>query len=112
MSKKKKQVRESFRDAVFSRDKYSCKVCGKKFSKKQAETELDAHHIIDRNDLPNQGMIRENGISLCKACHEEAEKFHRDGITSEKYMPENLFALINSGPELALISSIIFGKAE
>lgn len=40
MSNKKKQIRQQFRDAVFKRDGYKCRVCGN-------SGQLDAHHILN-----------------------------------------------------------------
>lgn len=58
MSNKKKQIRQQFRDAVFKRDGYKCRVCGN-------SGQLDAHHIIDRTEMPSGGYVKENGICLC-----------------------------------------------
>jgi 5-methylcytosine-specific restriction endonuclease McrA len=44
MKKNKKQIRENFRNQVFKRDGFACKLCGDKISK------LDAHHITNRNN--------------------------------------------------------------
>jgi 5-methylcytosine-specific restriction endonuclease McrA len=60
MSQRKKQIRELFRNSVFRRDGCQCRVCGNGDG-----YVLDAHHIIDRNELPNGGYVVENGISLC-----------------------------------------------
>lgn len=96
---KKKQVRQKFRNDVFSRDKYTCQGCGLKSSPEKVEEELDAHHIIDRSLYLNGGYVKENGISLCKnICHLRAEKFH---ITNGKewepgFHPEELFVKIAS----------------
>jgi len=67
MSKEKKIVRANFREACFARDKNRCRVCGKE------SPDLDAHHITNRNKMPNGGYVAENGVSLCPECHEKAE---------------------------------------
>jgi hypothetical protein len=90
----KKEIREKFRNDVFKRDEYTCRKCKKKTEK------LDAHHITDRNEAPNGGYIKENGISLCEACHEKAEKFHSTGRAIKGYTPEDLYSLIGSSKEL------------
>src|SRR5690349_13291884 len=72
--KSKKQLRESFKNGVFSRDGHRCKICGKHAQ----AVKLDAHHIINRNLMPNGGYVLENGITLCDTpdgCHFKAEKF-------------------------------------
>lgn len=99
MSAKKKQVRDNFRNAVFSRDGNKCRVCGTPPPKGVAVVDfLDAHHITDRNELPAGGYVKENGISLCAACHEKAEVWHKSGKTTaeEGFKPEDLYALIGA----------------
>jgi hypothetical protein len=86
-------VRSAFRDAVFTRDKYTCIVpgCGR--------PAVDAHHIIERalwTDPAEQGgYFKENGASLCAIHHIDAEKGyltptalrHYAGI-SKVYLPK------------------------
>jgi len=105
MSNKKKKVRENFRNEVFSRDKNKCRKCGKK------ECKLDAHHITDRNEMPNGGYVKENGISLCPPCHEKAEVWHISGNLEfeEGFHPNDLYTLINSNYGLALGESLKLG---
>lgn len=100
MSKQKKQIRQQFRDAVFDRDDNRCVFCG-------YTEDLDAHHITDRNEMPNGGYVAENGITLCPVHHEEAEKFH---ITGGKEWvpgkhPDDLYKIIESSKELAIRKS-------
>jgi 5-methylcytosine-specific restriction endonuclease McrA len=101
MSSQKKLVREAFRQAVFKRDGHKCRVC------KIPGRTLDAHHITDRNEMPNGGYVKENGISLCPDCHERAEVFHSSGGTKTipLYEPWTLYMLINSSKELAIKAS-------
>jgi predicted restriction endonuclease len=89
MSNSKKETRRKFRDAVFARDNYKCAVCG-------VGGELDAHHITDRNAIPNGGYVVENGISLCPRCHELAEDFHRGKTCQQGFHPDELYATIGS----------------
>jgi hypothetical protein len=81
MGSKKKQIREAFRKAVFDRDGHKCIICG-------ARADLDAHHITNRDDIPNGGYVKENGITLCPTHHEEAE----GGV----YVRGHLYSLIDS----------------
>ena len=67
--KTKQLIRENFRNEVFKRDGFKCRVCRK-------GGELDSHHITDRNLIPNGGYVKENGISLCSDCHLRAEQHH------------------------------------
>lgn len=95
--KNKKQVRNNFREGVLKRDRYTCKVCG--YGGVDAAHELDAHHITDRNDIPNGGYVLSNGITLCKwECHLKAEYFHMNkGVEwLEGWHPDDMYKLINS----------------
>ena len=93
MSNLKKATRKAFRDAVFARDNHRCVMCG------ASNVALDAHHIFPREDMPNGGYVKENGITLCDVwggCHARAEatlqgKAHYPGFTHQE-----LFAKINS----------------
>ena len=83
---RKKQIRARFRNGVFERDRYECRLCGKagrdrqggdgqaKFHNSEVDlVDLDAHHITDRHDITNGGYVKENGISVCDECHELCE---------------------------------------
>ena len=100
MSSTKKAIRANFRDAVFARDKQKCRVCG--WSLITAETQLDAHHITDRNLMPNGGYVVENGITLCPVCHEKAEVFHSTGEALSGWSPDDLYIRIGSSYDLAV----------
>ncbi len=96
MSAQKKQVRKAFRAAVFERDGYSCRACGFRSSPERAEAELDAHHITDRNEMPNGGYVAENGVTLCADCQKNAEAHHRGDPVPPGFAPEDLYGLIGS----------------
>jgi len=94
--KKKQIIRERFRNDVFSRDGNKCVFCN-------ITEKLDAHHITDRNEMPNGGYVKENGITVCDSHHMECEKFH---ITKGKEWilgrhPDNLYDKIGSSYDLA-----------
>jgi hypothetical protein len=91
--KSKKFIRAAFRDAVFMRDAFRCQMCD--------NVAIDAHHITNRNEMPNGGYVPQNGISLCFDCHIKAEQFHSTGISYPGYSPEDLYAKIGSSKELA-----------
>ena len=101
MSQRKKDVRKSFRSAVFERDGYMCRCCGFKSSAERADDELDAHHITDRNEMPNGGYVAQNGVSLCAECHLIAEATHRGEPTPPGFNPAELYAAIGSSEEQA-----------
>lgn len=100
MSSRKKQIRENFRNDVFKRDRNKCKKCG-------CGGELDAHHITDRNEMPNGGYVKENGISLCDECHVKAEVWHSSGKKEfvDGFHPDDLYLLVNSNYDLAYAKS-------
>jgi 5-methylcytosine-specific restriction endonuclease McrA len=102
MSNEKQMIRKAFRDACYRRDGFRCAMCNFKSSKDRAEQELDAHHITDRNLLPNGGYVKENGISLCEECHNKAEEFHSTGTPHPGYAPDDLYKKINSTYEKAV----------
>lgn len=100
---RKRQIREKFRNEVFSRDSYTCQMCG------ATGVEINAHHITDRNLLPNGGYVKENGITLCDVkdgCHEQAEFFHSHGMAIVDYGPDDLYRKIGSSYEKALAASM------
>lgn len=98
----KKKIRENFRNEVFKRDGFKCKICKK-------DGKIDAHHITDRNDMPGGGYVKENGITLCdngeQGCHFKAE-LHTVGKTVEGYEPETLYKMIKSSYDIAYNSSL------
>lgn len=71
MSKAKKQVRAKFRTDCLTRDKDHCRLCTVHTT---PVDELEIHHITNRNDMPEGGYIKSNGITLCPEYHLEAEK--------------------------------------
>ena len=115
----KGRVRKKFRNETFERDNCACRLCGADFSHTDnPEWFLDAHHITDRNKMPNGGYVPENGISLCKenldeegnlveSCHMKAERFHMsDGFEwLEGAHPDDLYKLIGSSYEEAVEAS-------
>lgn len=101
MSQRKKQIRQRFRRAVFTRDGYTCQGCGFVSAPDRAEAELDAHHITDRHAMPNGGYVAGNGITLCAACHEKAEAFHCGEHVEPGFRPAELYARIGSSESAA-----------
>lgn len=107
MSQKKKEIRSKFRDAVFARDRHRCRMCDETaYNRPDGTYSLDAHHIVDRNEIPNGGYVKENGISLCPNCHSLAEEFHKTGVPYPGYSPDELYAKIGSSLELAVSASL------
>lgn len=100
----KKLVRQRFREAVFRRDKFTCRICGTK----REEADLDAHHVTDRSQIVNGGYVASNGITVCKeVCHLKVELFHISGGTKweDGLHPDDLYRMIGSSREQAEIDS-------
>lgn len=109
MSRSKRAIRRRFRDAVFARDGFACRACGFASTFERADSDLDAHHVTDRNDMPNGGYVAENGITLCAACHLLAEAHHRGEPVAPGYSQTELYALIGSSAERARAASGALG---
>lgn len=103
MSQKKKAIREAFRTAVFKRDGHKCRTCAT--VPENGDDGLDAHHITDRNLMPNGGYVKENGISLCADCHIKAEVFHQTGEPLPGFAPDDLYSKIGSSRAIAEAAS-------
>jgi len=111
MGAKKKAVRKAFRTGVFSRDRYRCVVCGRAgldrqggndhlaYHQEDGPVDLDAHHITNRDLMPNGGYVPENGITLCPDCHIKAE------AADPGFLPEDLYGLIGSSHRKAVAAS-------
>ncbi len=63
-------TRDNFRESVFQRDAHKCVVCGVA----STESQLDAHHIIERRLFPDGGYYIDNGATLCSEHHMLAEQ--------------------------------------
>jgi len=57
-----------WRKAIFERDNFTCQAC------KKYGGDLKAHHINNFSDFPELRFAIDNGITLCKSCH---QKFHK-----------------------------------
>jgi 5-methylcytosine-specific restriction endonuclease McrA len=99
MSLEKKNIREQFRREVLMRDGLKCRICG--FS----DGSFDAHHITPREDMPNGGYVKENGITLCPDCHIKAEVSAKGEMAIIGWCPKELYDLINSSYEKAVEAS-------
>lgn len=65
-----------WRDKVFERDDYTCKLCGIRNNKGVGKTiYLHAHHIKPFSLHPELIFNIDNGITLCKNCHKETETY-------------------------------------
>jgi len=62
---KETEIYHRWRQKVFERDWFRCKMCGYKGRK------IEAHHIVAISDNPKLCLKEGNGITLCKKCHLE-----------------------------------------
>lgn len=56
---------KQWRDAVYARDHYRCKECGKHCEQK----DIVAHHIKSFSAYAHLRFTVDNGITLCRRCH-------------------------------------------
>ncbi len=66
---------------------------------------LDAHHITPREDMPNGGYVKQNGISVCDECHQKAEAWLKDKTSYPEFCSEELYKKIGSSYAAAVAAS-------
>ena len=76
-----------WRKDVYKKDDYTCQCCGKR------GINLNAHHIESYNCNPKLRISLDNGITLCKGCHNDFH--HRFGWGSNT--KEQLDVFLNNG---------------
>lgn len=112
MALSKKRIRHEFRCAVMERDGYRCVLCQRFGKDRQGGNgheryhygnvtlaELDSHHITPREEAPNGGYVKSNGITLCDACHQRVEQ------TDNATIRESLYRAIGSTKSQAMADS-------
>ena len=62
-----------WRTAVLKRDNYTCQKCGAK-NKKNNYIRIEAHHKKPFAIFPELRFVIDNGITLCKKCHDKEPK--------------------------------------
>jgi 5-methylcytosine-specific restriction endonuclease McrA len=62
-----------WRKSVFERDNFTCKECGAR-SKVGETVYLHAHHVIPFAVSPLKRFDVDNGLTLCKKCHDKKPK--------------------------------------
>ena len=65
---------KAWRKSVFERDLYTCQCCGK------MTHDIEAHHLDNFAEYPAKRYDIDNGITLCKKCHNPNQKgsFHNE----------------------------------
>jgi len=76
-----------WREAVYARDNFTCQKCKEKGSK-----ELRAHHILNFATHLNIRFAIDNGITLCKNCHQEFHKIYGNRNNTREQLEEFLKA--------------------
>lgn len=67
-----------WREAVFKRDEFTCKECGRKNQKGLGfSLYLHPHHIKPFADYPELRFDIDNGVTLCGDCHKKTETWGR-----------------------------------
>jgi 5-methylcytosine-specific restriction endonuclease McrA len=64
---------KKWRNAVFSRDHYTCQKCHKRFLPEA----LEAHHIKPFSAAPELQFDVNNGLTLCHECHVKTDSYGR-----------------------------------
>jgi len=67
------QAYKEWRESVFTRDNWTCQKCGAR-SKKNCYVRIEAHHIKPFALFPNFRFVIDNGVTLCKKCHDKEPK--------------------------------------
>lgn len=69
-----------WREAVFARDNWTCQKCKirciglRDISGRNSNKLIQCHHIKNFSKYPELGTSIENGITLCKKCHDDFHK--------------------------------------
>ena len=62
-----------WREKVFERDNWTCQECGER-SRKNCYIRIEAHHIKPFALFPELRFLVDNGLTLCKKCHDKKPK--------------------------------------
>ena len=100
MSNRKRLIRLSFNEVCLARDNHKCVMCGVE------DVPLDVHHVVNRNDMPKGGYVKENGISLCDECHIKAEDTYFARVVHEDFLVDKLYEKIGSSLNEAILASV------
>lgn len=69
---------KNWRNLIFERDNYTCQECGKK------KCYLEPHHIIPIREDKTKLFEINNGITLCRPCHQKT--IWKESDYEEKYL--------------------------
>lgn len=63
-----------WRYVIYRRDRFTCQDCGVRGSR---STPIQAHHIEPWAKSPSKRYLIENGVTLCRPCHQERHRLLR-----------------------------------
>ena len=75
-----------WRTAVFERDNYTCQECGAHSGNGHAVF-LEAHHIHEFVNYPDERFVVDNGKTLCQKCHNKTKGRRRNVRVEVLYIP-------------------------
>lgn len=77
-----KHTIDEFRNKVYQRDKYTCRVCG------QVGGTLNAHHLDGWNWAKDKRFNTSNGATLCEDCHSKFHNVYGKGHNTKEQFEE------------------------
>lgn len=84
-----------WRNNIYKRDDYKCRCCGD-----STGHNLNAHHILNYSEHPEQRLLLENGITLCKKCHKDFHDTYGYKHNNKKQLDNFLRNHVNTVPSL------------
>ena len=69
-----------WRTLIYKRDNYTCQICSKRGHV------LNAHHLDGYRNNPDKRILLENGITLCKECHDNFHHQYGYNNTKEQFI--------------------------
>lgn len=71
---------KEWRSNIYKRDNYTCQICG------ELGNILNAHHLDGYRNNPDKRILLENGVTLCKKCHNDFHHQYGNNNTKEQFI--------------------------